>query len=127
MGKNDWIAACGLDCETCEIRRLAFDEAAAEACVAWYREMGWLAAEEGVEEALARGMTCNGCRGDRSVHWSVSDQGTCWILECCVDRNGHDTCSQCVEFPCDRLVEWSNQNDGYGKALARLKEMAPGL
>lgn len=124
MPSKEWIAACGLDCETCEIRRLPFDEVAAGVCVDWYREMGWLTAEEGVEEALARGMTCNSCRGDRSVHWSVNDDGMCWILACCVDRHGHDTCSQCTEFPCDRLVEWSRQNDGYAKAFARLQEMA---
>ena len=57
MSENEWIAACGLDCGSCEIRRLAFDEKAAEVCLAWYREMGWLTAEEGVEDALARGMT----------------------------------------------------------------------
>jgi len=48
MGNHEWIAACGLDCESCEIRRLPFDEVAAEACVKWYREMGWLTSKEGV-------------------------------------------------------------------------------
>ena len=127
MGRDEWIAACGLDCEACEIRRLPFDEKAAEACIAWYRQMGWLTEEEGVEEAIARNMTCHGCRGDRSVHWSASDNEICWILECCFDRRGHEHCSECEEFPCTRLVEWSKQNDGYRKAFARLKEMAPGL
>ena len=124
MNTTDWIAACGLDCEACEIRRLPFDEKAAEACITWYRQMGWLTEEEGVEEALARDMTCRGCRGDRTVHWSVNDDGICWILECCVDHRGHENCSQCCEFPCDRLVKWSKQNDGYGDALARLRRMA---
>ncbi len=119
----DWIAACGLDCEACEIRRLPLDEAAAEACVSWYREMGWLAGNEGVEDALARNMTCRGCRGDRSIHWSVGEGRICWILECCVDRHGHEHCSECVDFPCARIIEWSKQNDGYGAALARLRQM----
>jgi len=126
MTDEQWIAACGLDCGACEIRRLPFDEKAADVCVAWYREMGWLADEEGVEEALARGMTCNGCRGDRSVHWSAGDEGICWILECCVDQRGHEHCSECEEFPCTRLGEWSKQNDGYRKAFARLREMSRG-
>lgn len=118
-----WIAACGLDCDSCEIRRLPFDEAAAEACVAWYRQMGWLTENEGVAEALERGMTCRGCRGDRTVHWSVDANSICWILECCVDRRAHTHCSQCANFPCDRLVEWSRQNDGYREALERLHAM----
>ncbi|MCK5247821.1 methyltransferase domain-containing protein [Candidatus Bipolaricaulota bacterium] len=123
MGNRKWIAACGLDCESCDIRRLPFDEAAAEICVRWYREMGWLTLEEGVAEALERKLTCNGCKGDRSVHWSVSDDHMCWILECCVDRRGHDFCSQCENFPCDRLTEWSKKNDGYAEAFARLEAM----
>jgi len=118
-----WIAACGLDCEPCAIRRLAFDAEAAAACVTWYRDMGWLADDEGVAEAIERGMTCRGCRGDRSVHWSVGEDPICRILECCVDRRGHDHCSQCADFPCDRLVEWSTQNDGYREALERLEKM----
>jgi len=91
--------------------------------VKWYREMGWLTSEEGVAEALERNMICNGCKGDRSVHWSVSDDQMCWILECCVDQRGYVFCSQCEGFPCDRLTEWSKKNDGYAKAFARLKAM----
>jgi len=127
MKTTDWIAACGIDCEACEIRRLPFDDDAAKACVTWYREMGWLTADEGAEEALARNMTCNGCRGDRSVHWSVKDGKICWILECCVDGRGLAHCSECEGFPCARLAEWSKENDGYRRAFARLGEMARGL
>ena len=121
----EWIAACGLDCEACSIRRLPFDEAAAKTCVDWYREMGWLKPTEGRDEALERGMTCNGCKGDRAVHWSVDDDGTvsCWILSCCVDEKGLEFCSDCDEFPCDRLVDWSKENDGYVKAFERLTSM----
>jgi len=121
--ENEWISACGLDCEACEIRRLPFDSEAAEVCVAWYREMGWLAEDEGAAEAIERKMTCCGCKGDRAIHWSVSDGKICWILECCVDQRGHEFCSQCTEFPCERLVGWAQQNDGYGQALERLRRM----
>jgi len=68
-------------------------------------------------------MTCNGCRGNRSVHCSVSNDHMRWILECCVDQRGHDCCSQCEDFRCDRLTEWSKKNDGYAEAFARLKAM----
>jgi len=123
MGNRKWIAACGLDCELCDIRRLPFDEVAAKACVKWYREMGWLTSEEGVAEALERNMVCNGCRGERSAHWSVSDDHVCWILECCIDQHRYDFCSQCGDFPCNQLIEWSKKNDGYAAAFARLKAM----
>ncbi len=121
----DWIAACGLDCESCSIRRLPFDETAVDEVIGWYRQMGWLKPTEGRDEAVERGMTCNGCRGDRSVHWSVDAEGTvsCWILSCCVDVKGLDHCSDCADFPCDRLVDWSKGNDGYTKAFERLKAM----
>jgi len=122
---NEWIAACGLDCESCTLRRLPFDDDALAECEAWFRDMGWLKASEGKAEILDRKMYCNGCKGDRSIHWSVDADGcvSCWILGCCVDRNGLDFCSQCDEFPCDRLTEWSKENEGYAAAFARLVSM----
>ena len=122
---NEWIAACGLNCEACAIRRIPSDGKAAEDCVQWFRDMGWLRPEEGKAEILERGMYCNGCKGDRSVHWSVNDDGTvsCGILECCVDQREQQFCSECGEFPCDRLKEWSKENKTYGEAFNRLKTM----
>lgn len=119
MAEPETIAACGLDCEPCAIRRFPFDEAAANNVVAWYRKMGWLKGDEGVAEAVARKMCCHGCRGDREVHWSAD----CWILACCVDGKGLKHCSECAAFPCDRLVERAKTDESYGKAFARLQEM----
>ena len=116
---EDWIAACGLDCEACEIRRVPFDAEAAQEVVAWFRERGWLKQDEGVSEILARRMYCKGCRGDRSLHWSAD----CWILHCCVDEHGLRHCSECADFPCNRLRDWATGNDGYAQALQRLEEM----
>ncbi len=113
------IAVCGLDCGPCDIRNVTSDAEAATRIVAWFKKEGWLKENEGREEVIKRGMYCKGCRGDRSVHWS-SD---CWILKCGVDDKGHEFCHECSEFPCQRLEEWSQQNDNYGKALARLKKM----
>jgi hypothetical protein len=118
-----WIAACGLDCEACEIRRLPLDEDAADTCIAWYREMGWLTENDGVREALERKMYCHGCKGDRSVHWSVDEDGMCWILQCCVDEKQLGFCSDCDEFPCSRLVDWSTRDESYAKAFERLEAM----
>lgn len=115
---NEFFAACGLDCESCEIRRVPFDVEAAGVVLKWFRTQGWLKDEEGVREVLSRSMYCKGCHGDRSIHWSAD----CWILKCCVDEKGLRTCAQCASFPCPRLVEWSSQNDSYKKAFQRLKE-----
>lgn len=123
---DNWIAACGLDCETCSIRRAPFDDASLEECISWYREMDWLKSGEGKPEILERRLYCKGCLGDRSLHWSVGEDGTvsCWILDCCVDQRGLRFCSQCDVFPCDRLTEWSKKNDAYAEAYARLRRMA---
>jgi len=120
-----WIAACGLDCEQCTIRRFPFDESAADEVIVWYREMGWLTSSEGRDEAIARGMVCTGCQGDRATHWSVDADGSvsCFLLACCVDERGLDHCSDCERFPCDRLVAWSKENESYATAFERLTAM----
>jgi len=112
-----WMAACGLDCGTCEIRLAPFDPAAAEVLVNWFKSQGWLAENEGMPEVIQRKMFCTGCLGSRATHWSAD----CWILACCVDQHGLEKCSQCVDFPCDRLVAWSKENESYQQALENLK------
>lgn len=116
---DQMIAACGLLCGNCDIRKLPFDEQSAQVCITWYRDMGWLEENEGVEVALERGMYCRGCLGPRDIQWSPE----CWILLCAVDKRGLKNCSECQEFPCQDLLEWSNQNDRYAAALERLNEM----
>ncbi len=113
------VAACGLDCTECDIRRVPFDDAVAQRAVAWFHDMGWLDETEGVAEILERNMYCQGCHGDRSVHWSAD----CWILQCCVDDKESWHCSECGDFPCVRLEERADQNEGYGAALAHLRRM----
>ncbi|MBS3793959.1 MAG: DUF3795 domain-containing protein [Candidatus Thorarchaeota archaeon] len=119
MVQNEMIAACGLLCESCSIRRMPFDDKAAKTTIRWFREMNWLDENEGVEEAVAKEMYCKGCHGDRSIHWSPD----CWILQCCVDEKGLEHCDECDDFPCDKLVDWSKQNDDYSAAFERLKEL----
>jgi hypothetical protein len=85
--------------------------------IGWFKEMGWLEEQEGMAEVIERRMYCQGCRGDRSIHWSAD----CWILECCVDNRQLESCHECDLFPCDRLVTWSRQNASYTQALSRLQ------
>jgi hypothetical protein len=114
-----WIAPCGLDCSTCDIRLAPTDPQATRHLVAWFKEMDWLEEQEGIAEVIERGMYCKGCRGDRSIHWSPD----CWILHCCVDERGMAFCYECESFPCERLTAWAQQNAGYTEALDRLHHL----
>lgn len=113
------IAACGLDCSKCDIRKIPTDTEAANRMVAWFRQMEWLEENEGVSEVIERSMYCEGCHGDRSLHWSPD----CWILKCSVDERGLQYCSQCDDFPCVRLEQWAEERPEYGEALDRLRSM----
>lgn len=119
MDEDALIAACGLDCSVCPLYNIPTDEKAAEDMISWFRREKWLKEDEGLKEALEKGMYCKSCRGDRSVHWSAD----CWILKCCVDDRKMSHCSECGDFPCDRLVDRSRKDARYEKALERLKSM----
>jgi|GEM_PF-1054079 hypothetical protein len=123
LKKSETIAACGLDCGSCSIRRFPSDKAAAAEVIGWFKQEGWLKENEGVAEAIERKLVCCGCHGDRNAHWSAD----CWILRCCVDAKGLKNCSECTTFPCARLVEWSKTDESYGKAFDRLRSMHAGL
>jgi len=113
------LAACGLNCETCEIRLAPFNQNAATAVLKWFKSQGWLAENAGMPEVLERKMYCTGCLGSRETHWSAD----CWILACCVDQRSRNNCSECPDFPCDRLIEWSEQDMIYKEALANLRKL----
>ena len=113
------IAVCGLDCTGCPLLKAATDEAAAQDLVGWFKHEGWIEEQEGAAEIMARGPYCQGCRGDRSIHWSAN----CWILKCCVDDRGLEFCYECEAFPCQRLTDWAKQNDQYTQALDRLHHL----
>lgn len=117
--EQEMMAACGLLCGPCSIRRMPFDDSAAKGVVKWFKEMGWLKEDKGVEEAIEKEMYCRGCHGDRSIHWSPD----CWILKCCVDDKELEYCYECGDFPCDRLVDWSKKKDSYAAGLERLKQL----
>ena len=58
MDKLIMMAACGLDCGSCEIRLAATDPAAAKVVVDWFRKEGWLKEDEGIEQAIKGSMLC---------------------------------------------------------------------
>jgi uncharacterized protein DUF3795 len=117
--ETEMLAACGLDCGPCPIRQIPRDAQAAEGAIAWFKEMGWLQAAEGVAEAIERKMYCNGCQGDRSVHWSDN----CRVMLCCVDEKHHQHCGQCEALMrCDKLEAFAGDGQAHHKdAVDRLR------
>ncbi|MDD5454892.1 MAG: DUF3795 domain-containing protein [Candidatus Ratteibacteria bacterium] len=113
------IAVCGLDCNTCPFPSIHTSLENAQKWVGLFREWKVLKEGEGAKEIMKHGPYCISCHDDRSVHWSAN----CWILKCCVDDKGLKNCSQCNGFPCNKLVEWSNTDEGYKKALDNLKKL----
>lgn len=106
------IAACGLICDTCDIRLAPDNPKSAKEIVDWFKK-------KLNKDIKTEDIHCTWCKGDKIGHWS-SD---CWILQCCVDKKGLEFCYECEEFPCKKLKEWAKESEGYAKALNKLKEM----
>ena len=106
------IAVCGLICDKCDIMEATHNKETAKRIAEWFRK-------ELDIEVKPEDIHCRGCRGDREMHWSAD----CWILKCCADERNLEFCYQCSEFPCGKLREWVKENERYGEALERLKEM----
>lgn len=117
---NNNIAVCGLECDKCDIYLIDEDESIAEGILKWFKKEGWRPETMTVKEFMQEGKLCLGCRSDREkIHWS----GNCWILACCVDDKKLTSCHQCPEFLCEKLDEWSKENEGYTQAIQRLKQL----
>jgi len=110
--KDELIGVCGLICSGCDILEASNNPEIAQKIADWFKK-------ERNKDVKLEDICCLGCKGDRTKHWSAD----CWILQCCVDKKGLEFCSECEEFPCDKLVEWSKESERYKEALNRLKEM----
>lgn len=115
MASNPIIAVCGLNCAECDIYRAAHDPALAQRLAEAFRARGHA-------DAVPEWFACSTCRGEPDKRWS----GTCWIRQCCVQERGHDSCSACADFPCERLQTWASGSERYAAAMARLKEQRSG-
>jgi hypothetical protein len=113
--KRPMIAACGLNCDECSIRKAADDKEFAEKLAAQWRKSGR-------SEATADWFKCQGCHGpDELVWW-----GGCKIRSCCIKRRRLSNCSYCSGFPCLLIEEF--EKDGYAhhaKAVQHLRSLWP--
>lgn len=116
-GRSAMIAACGINCDECPIRRAAADPGYAEELAEQWRRSH-------EPEASADWFTCQGCHGPKHLVWT----GDCEIRACCVDDKGLANCSLCDEFPCPRIDRFAG--DGYPhhaeavRTLTRMREDA---
>jgi len=106
------IAPCGIDCSTCSIYRAKDEPEVMKEILDWFRNVRKV-------ELSPEQVRCEGCLGDRAKHWSAD----CDILQCSVDNRKINSCSDCGDFPCDRLEKWAQHGPKYAKALDMLREM----
>ena len=88
------VAPCGLYCGACS---------------------AYLAAREGNEQRFAAGsgskkpatgsMQCDGCLGGGQLAAHASQ---CAIRECAIAKSKTRRCSECPDFPCDRITNFNN-------------------
>jgi hypothetical protein len=106
------IAICGIDCANeWGIRRCPEDAELRQKHVDWFVSMGWK-----LEDIDPSGFKCGTCRGPREEHWSPD----CELLKCATSK-GHNSCSDCGEFPCGKLTEFASKSPRYAKAVDRLR------
>ncbi len=110
--QSKMVAVCGLICSGCDMLLASEDSELAQKIADWFRR-------EKNEDVNPEDIHCSGCKEDRDKHWSPD----CSILRCCVDKSGLEFCYQCEEFPCEKLEQWATEDERYGEALNRLKEM----
>ena len=109
----DPLAACGLDCGACPIRKAANDRGSAEELAEDWRKTGH-------PEAEADWFKCQGCHGPEGLVWGKD----CKIRECCAKDRRLKNCGQCVDFPCELIIEYENDGHAHHRAaIKRLREM----
>lgn len=96
------LAACGLDCNRCNLYLAARDLRAAAALVDWFRARGWIGENEGAEAVQTQAPFCMGCWDTSAKQWC----GDCHLRACC-EGNDRSDCGQCGEFPCAAYKAWT--------------------
>lgn len=95
-------AACGLDCNICNLYLADRDPQAAAALVDWFRARGWISPDEGAEAVQRQAPFCKGCWDITAKQWC----GDCHLRACCTE-NTRAHCGECPDFPCTEYREWT--------------------
>ena len=106
------MAPCGVDCNECASYKVTMngDLKAAESLVPWFRERGWIGADEGAAAVVKKAPLCKGCWSD--YRWNGCG-GTDFRM--CCERKKIDHCGECGRFPCEHYNGW-----GHESAVAKL-------
>ncbi len=96
------LAACGLDCNACNLYLAAHDLHAAAALVEWFRARGWIGEEEGAEAVRRKAPFCMGCWDASAKQWC----GDCRLRGCCEEK-ACSHCGECADFPCAEYRAWT--------------------
>lgn len=111
------MAACGIDCNECELYKAEFDVKAAKALVEWFRDCGWIEQNDNAEAVMKKAPFCKGCWNKTGVHWS---DGNCSLLVCCEEKQLNH-CGECNDFPCKNYTEFANDGlENHKKAMEHL-------
>lgn len=105
------IAACGIDCNECNLYKAEHDMKAAESLVEWFRNRGWIEKNENAEAVMKKAPFCKGCWDKTDVRWCTD----CDLLICCNERKLNH-CGECIDFPCEQYKEWANNVEHHEKA-----------
>ena len=104
---KDLIGACGIECYKCDIHLAPTDQQIAQKLTKHFKG-SW-------ENVKPQDFHCDGCTFPDNQMWSPD----CWIRKC-VREKDITFCSECRIFPCEKYLEWTNQDEGYYKAYQRL-------
>jgi hypothetical protein len=67
---------------------------------------------------------CPGCMGEDFFEKHPS----CSIITCCVKKNGFETCAECPQLPCEKIVKWDTADSfvTHKKCLENLIQIQTG-
>ena len=108
-------AACGINCNECNLYNAGHDMKAAESLVEWFKERGWIETNENAEAVKKMAPFCSGCWEKSDVHWC----GDCDLRMCC-EKKELNNCGDCSDFPCEKYKAWANNVDHHKKAMEYL-------
>lgn len=115
------LAACGIDCNECDIYNAAHDRQAAEALVKWFKSRGWIEERADAQTVMAKAPYCQGCWNKTGVHWC----GDCHLLSCCEGKR-LDHCGECADFPCQEYKAWIKDYEHHKRAMEYLQSLRQG-
>jgi len=113
-------AACGLDCNKCNLCKAEQLEAA-EALVPLLRARGIIGPADDAADVQRKAPLCRGCWQKGGSHWC----GDCYLRDCC-EKKGIDSCGKCDAFPCRHYLDWIGGQPHHQRALEYLLEKKNG-